>query len=357
MQPIQFGGIIAQVPIVQGGMGVGISLSSLASAVAAEGGVGVISAAAPGYSWDGFENNPAKANLEALTHHIKTAKKNAKGGIIGVNIMCALNNYVDYVKCCVENNADIIISGAGLPTDLPETLARFGGTTKIAPIVSSKKAVAILLKLWDRKFKRTADMVVIEGPKAGGHLGFSLAELEKDEKELDYNNEIQLILHEIAVYEEKYNRKIPAVFAGGVHTRDDINRYLALGCAGVQIATRFVATEECDASEAFKNAYVQAKKEDIIIVKSPVGMPGRALNNDFIQKIVNHRETAKCIGCITYCNPKTRPYCIIRALINAVKGNIDNALIFCGANVDKITEISTIKKVIKELTKVSKQND
>lgn len=347
MKPLKINGITAQVPIVQGGMGVGISLSRLAGAVAAQGGIGVISAAVPGYNREDFFANPLKSNLEALAFHIKaareTAKKAGEGGLVGVNIMCAANNYADYVKCCEENGADIIISGAGLPTELPP----LAGSTRIAPIVSSKKAVSVLLKLWDKKFARTADMIVIEGPKAGGHLGFSPAELES---ERDYDDEIKLILQEVSLYEEKFGREIPVVFAGGVHNRDDVQKYISIGLAGVQISTRFVATEECDAADAYKNAYVAAKENDIVIIKSPVGMPGRALNNVFVQGLETRPpEQIRCINCLGHCNPKTTPYCISRALINAAKGDTENGLIFCGANAGKIKEISTVKKVMDEL--------
>jgi NAD(P)H-dependent flavin oxidoreductase YrpB (nitropropane dioxygenase family) len=283
--------------------------------------------------------------LEALSHHIKQAAKASRGGLVGVNIMCALGNYSDYVKCCIDNGADLIISGAGLPTDLP---AMAQEKIKIAPIVSSKKAVSVLLKLWDKKFNRTADMVVIEGPKAGGHLGFSPADLEKN---APFDSEVKLILEEVANYEEKFNCKIPVIFAGGVSTREDVKHYASLGCAGVQVSTRFVATEECDAHENYKNTYVNATESDVIIVKSPVGMPGRALNNAFIQKVAEAPEKiTHCINCITHCNPKTAPYCISRALINAAEGDIHNALLFCGADVAQITEISTVAKVMQELT-------
>ena len=369
MKPLQIGGLTAQVPIVLGGMGVGISLSRLAGAVAAQGGVGVISAAVPGYNHENFLANPLKANLEALAFHIQHARRAAKtedtsssarilskpdsvslhtketnaGGLVGVNIMCAINNYADYVKCCEDNGADIIISGAGLPSELP-ALAQ---NTRIAPIVSSKKAVAVLLKLWDKKFSRTADMVVIEGPKAGGHLGFSPAQLEN---ECNYEDEIKLILQEVSLYEEKFGRKIPVIFGGGIYSHEDVMRYISLGLAGVQVSTRFVATEECDAADAYKNAYVAAKKEDIVIIKSPVGMPGRALNNAFVQGIETRPpQQIRCINCLAHCNPQTTPYCISRALINAAKGDTENGLIFCGANADKIKEISTVKKVMDEL--------
>ena len=346
LKSLNIDGVFASVPIIQGGMGVGVSLSKLAGAVAGEGGVGVISAAQPGFNWDGFQNNPLKANLEALTYHIKTAKQSAKDGLIGVNIMCAINNYADYVKCCIESGADLIISGAGLPTQLPELIK--GSAVKIAPIVSSVKAASILLKMWDKKFGQTADMVVIEGPKAGGHLGFKRAELGAD---INFDDSVKDILAEVSRYEEKYEREVPTVFAGGVYDRADIDHYMGLGCAGVQMSTRFVATDECDANDGFKQAYIQAKKEDIAIVQSPVGMPGRALNNEFIKGLQHGApKINKCHTCITGCDPRSTPYCITQALINSVKGLTNDGLIFCGANVDRVKEMSTVKKIMKELT-------
>jgi len=326
-------------------MGVGISLSSLAGAVAGHGGVGVISAAQTGFNWDGFDTNPLKANLEALSHHIKRAKELGKGGVIGVNIMHALANYTEYVKCTIKNGADLIISGAGLPTNLPELVAN--STTKIAPIVSSAKAAKILLGLWEKKYNRTADMVIVEGPKAGGHLGFSQAELDSNE---NFDEKLTEIIQEVAKFEAKFNKEIPIVFAGGIHDGADVKHYLKLGCAGVQVATRFVATHECDAADEFKQAYVNAQESDIIITKSPVGMPGRAINNDFIKSLAEKAKITKCYKCIGNCNMAEIPYCISQALINSARGFCEKGLVFCGANVHKISKISSVQEIIKELT-------
>ena len=346
LKPLNINGLISQIPIVQGGMGVGVSLSRLAGAVACEGGVGVISAAQPGFNWEGFRNNPLKTNLEALAYHIKKAKEKAKGGVVGVNIMCALNNYADYVKCAVENKADLIISGAGLPTQLPGLIKN--SATKIAPIVSSTKAVRIILKMWDKKFSKMADMIVVEGPKAGGHLGFSATKLKED---IEYDEEVKNILQEVSKYEEKCGHAIPTVFAGGVHGQSDVGHYLDLGCAGVQVATRFVATEECDVDESFKEAYIKSKEEDVTIVKSPVGMPGRALNNEFVQGLLSDaKQIDHCYRCINGCEPKKIPYCITHVLINSAIGKTNEGLVFCGAYVYKIKEMSTVKRIIKELT-------
>lgn len=341
------GDLVAKVPIIQGGMGVGVSLSSLAGAVAREGAIGVISAAQPGYLEDDFSSNPLTANLRSLGNHIKKAKEISNNGIIGVNIMCASKDYEEYVKCAIDNGADLIISGAGLPTDLPKLVE--GSNIKIAPIVSPPKSASVILKMWDRRYGRTADMVVIEGPKAGGHLGFSNESLE-EYKSKDYDKEVLEIIEIVKEYENKYNKKIPVVFAGGVFDRKDIDHYISLGCSGVQMATRFVATEECDADINFKMAYINSKKEDIVIVKSPVGLPGRAISNKFMKdrKLINEKIT-KCYKCLKKCNMADIPYCITGALVRAVKGDIDNSLVFCGENAYRLNKIITVKELIKEL--------
>lgn len=350
LKELSIGGLISKLPIIQGGMGIGISLSNLAGAVACEGGVGVISAAQPGYNKPGFESNPLKTNLEALAKHISLAKEKAFGGLIGVNIMCASNKYDEYVKCVVDSKADLIISGAGLPINLPDLVKN--SATKIAPIISSVKAAKVLLKLWDKRFEKTADMVVVEGPKAGGHLGFTpeaLAEEASGEKNFD--DELTDIIEFIKTYEDKYNRNIPVVFAGGVFDREDIKHYMDMGCSGVQIATRFVVTDECDASTEFKQAYINSTKESIGIVKSPVGMPGRALINNFIERTKRGNEPIKkCYSCLYHCDKKTIPYCISGALINAAKGDVDNGLVFCGESAYRLNKMTTVKELMKELT-------
>lgn len=284
---LKIGNLVARYPIIQGGMGVGISLSSLAGAVAKAGGIGVISAAQPGWRDPEFARDPLSANLRALAFHIRRAKEISNGGIIGVNIMCALTHYEEYVRCCIENGADLIISGAGLPTDLPKYTA--GSSIKLAPIVSPPRTAKVLLKLWDNHYHRVPDLVVIEGPAAGGHLGYS-AETVEETARRGYDDEIREILQIVHGYEEKYACTIPVVFAGGVYTHEDILHYLSLGCAGVQMATRFVVTEECDADPRYKQAYLNAKKEDITIMHSPVGMPGRAIRNPFLTEREQERE-------------------------------------------------------------------
>lgn len=346
IKPLIIGDLIAKIPIIQGGMGVGVSLSNLAGNVAKHGGIGVISAAHPGYMEDDFEKNTLEANLRGLHKHIKKAKEISLNGIIGVNIMVAINNYAEHVKAAIAAGADLIISGAGLPLKLPEITK--GSSIKIAPIVSSRKAAKVILNYWKKHSNRTADAVIVEGPEAGGHLGFKVNNLEKEIKNFDEN--ILDIIEEVKLFEKEFNTKIPVIVAGGVFSHEDVMKYLNLGANGVQVATRFVATEECDAHPKFKEAYVNCKKEDIKITISPVGMPGRAIKNKFLDKLEEGRmKISKCYDCLIPCNPANTPYCITSALINAVKGDLDNGLIFCGNNAYKINKISTVKEVIDEL--------
>jgi Dioxygenases related to 2-nitropropane dioxygenase len=343
---LKIGNLIAPIPIIQGGMGIGVSSSNLASAVANAGGIGIISAAQPGYNEDDFEKNPLEANLRALKKHITLAKAKAANGIIGINAMVASSNYEEHIKVAIDAGVDLIISGAGLPTMLPKIVK--GSSVKIAPIVSSLKAAKVILKLWDKHNNVAPDLVVIEGPKAGGHLGFKLEELE--DENLDFDKTVIDIIAETKKYAEKYNKEIPVVVAGGVFDGYDIAKYLKLGANGVQMATRFVVTEECDASQAFKDAYLNCSIDDVQIVKSPVGMPGRAIRNPFVKRTLTEREKiTHCYNCLTPCNPANTPYCISKALINAVNGNVDEGLIFCGENASRLTKMTTVKELMDEL--------
>ena len=348
MKELVIGNLIAKMPVIQGGMGIGISRSSLASAVSNAGGIGIISGVNIGYDEDDFENNTLEANLRALKKHLIIAKEKSNNGIIGVNLMVAMNYYEDHVKAAVESGCDLIISGAGLPLQLPKLVKN--SNTKIAPIVSSSKAAHVILRMWDKKDNTTADLIIVEGPKAGGHLGFSNDELD-DIKSINYDDEFIKIFDITKKYEEKYNKKIPVIAAGGISSGIDVKKYLDLGAGGVQVGTRFVATHECDAHDNFKQTYINAKEEDIKIVKSPVGLPGRAIKNKFIDTILCSRpKITKCYNCLVPCNPKNTPYCISTALINAVKGNVDDALLFCGADAYKINELKSVKEVMNELT-------
>lgn len=347
------GELRAEVPVIQGGMGVGISLSSLAGSVAANGGIGIISTAQIGWREPDFYENPFEANFRAIRKELKKAKEIARGGIVGVNIMVATQRYEEYVRCAADAGADVIISGAGLPVDLPAYVE--GTKAKIAPVVSSLKSFVVLCRLWERKYNRYPDFVVVEGPKAGGHLGFTLEELETCTQEA-YDEVIRSIVKKAEEYGEKAGRKIPVIVAGGIFDGEDMKHALSLGADGVQAATRFVTTEECDAAPEYKDAYIKAKKEDICIVKSPVGMPGRAIRNAFIERTKTEKcRITHCYQCITTCNPAKIPYCITQALVNAAEGKLDDALLFCGENAYRCEKMEKVEDIMKEFRAAAEQ--
>ncbi|MGN0130819.1 MAG: NAD(P)H-dependent flavin oxidoreductase [Lachnospiraceae bacterium] len=347
IKALKIGDLTATVPVVQGGMGVGISLSGLAGAVAANGGIGIISTAQIGYREADWDQHPIEANLRAIGQEISKAREIADGnGLIGVNIMVATKEYEKYVKAAVEAQADLIISGAGLPVDLPRMVT--GSRTKILPIVSSLKSAQVICRYWEKKYHRYPDGIVIEGPLAGGHLGFSTEQLQ-DIDGLDYDKVIKEIIQYVKSYEEKAGREIPVIVAGGIYDREDMEHALELGAAGVQVATRFVTTYECDAADAYKQAYIDAKKEDIVIVKSPVGMPGRAILNPFMKKAIEGKiPHGKCHLCISTCHPAETPYCITESLVNAAMGKVDQALLFCGANAYRAQKLEHVKDIMEE---------
>jgi nitronate monooxygenase len=347
LPPLKLGEIKASIPIIQGGMGIGVSRSRLAAAVANAGGIGVISGVQIGFQESDFETNNGEANIRALRKEIRKAKELSPHGIIGLNLLVAMSNYKEMAKAAVEENINIIISGAGLPTELP--LLVKGSNTKIAPIVSSGRAISVICKLWDKKYGIIPDLIIVEGPEAGGHLGFSVEQLSSEPKIL-LENLVSEVLEAIKPFEEKYKTSIPVVAAGGIYTGEDIAKYMKLGAAAVQMATRFIATEECDADIRFKEAVINSTENDIQLVKSPVGLPGRAVRNELVKKLeLGNISVKRCYNCLKPCNPGTTPYCISKALIEAVKGNINEGLIFTGSNAYRMNKITTVKELMEEL--------
>lgn len=347
LQELRIGDLVARVPIVQGGMGVGISLSGLAAAVANEGGIGVIAAAGMGLlEPDGFTNY-LEASKRRLRAEIRKAREMSKG-ILGVNIMVALSNYADMVTTALEEGIDIIFSGAGLPLTLPQFLNK-EYKTKLVPIVSSGRAAALIAKRWQERYDYLPDAFVVEGPKAGGHLGFRPQDLDNPKFSLE--NLVPEVIKDIKPIIEKYQQSIPVIAAGGIFTGADIYKFIKLGASGVQMATRFVTTDECDASEKFKQAYVASAPGDTVIIKSPVGMPGRALRNEFIADVEEGKKKPfKCpYHCISTCELEKSPYCIAVALMNAQKGNLRHALEFAGENVYRCKEIVSVKELMQTL--------
>ncbi|MDE7064969.1 MAG: nitronate monooxygenase family protein [Desulfovibrionaceae bacterium] len=353
---LQIGDLTAKLPVVQGGMGVGISLSRLASAVANQGGIGVIAGAMIGMKEPDVAQNPLEANLRALRHELVKARE-MTNGIVGVNIMVALTTFREMVRTAIEQRADIIFSGAGLPLDLPRHLLdlceqkKEEFRTKLVPIVSSARAASIIAKKWISRFNYAPDAFVVEGPKAGGHLGFKPEEIQ------DPNHALERLVPEVVEavkpFEDKKGGAIPVIAAGGVYTGADIKRFLELGASGVQMGTRFVATYECDADERFKQTYIAARQDDVTIIKSPVGMPGRALRNSFVDAMrEGTKKPFKCVfKCVSTCEQEKTPYCIAAALINAMKGNLERGFAFCGSNVFRVDKIISVRELMESLQK------
>ncbi|KJJ85109.1 2-nitropropane dioxygenase [Candidatus Omnitrophus magneticus] len=348
LKPLMIGDLEVRIPIVLGGMGVRVSTASLASAVAEAGGAGTIASVGLAYGIDETGREIVEASDEALRNEIRDAKRLTRG-VVGVNIMVALSNFENLVRTAVEERADFIVSGAGLPLRLPEHTE--GASTKLIPIVSSARAADLIIKTWKKKYERFPDAIVVEGPDAGGHIGFKLADLQGHTagRLEDIFNDVLILARE---YEQEYNTRIPVIPAGGIFDGKDMARFLKMGAGGVQMATRFVATFECSVSEKFKAMYLAAKEEDVIIIDSPVGMPARAIRNNFTDKFLSGGERMKfrcSYRCLRTCNPATVPYCIAKALGNASQGDIDNAVIFAGANVSKVNKIVSVKDLMETI--------
>jgi nitronate monooxygenase len=351
LKPLVIGDLVVNTPIIQGGMGVAISLSGLASAVANAGGIGVISAAGIGMTEPDFRKNFNEANQKALVKHIQNARS-LTNGVIGVNLMVALSDYDNLLALSVEHNVDIVFMGAGLPLRLPDSILKKGFDnvhTKFAPIVSGAKAANLIFQSWDTKFNHIPDAIVVEGPKAGGHLGFKQTELEEGNIELS-----ELIAETVEVvrkYETKYNKTVPIIAAGGIFTGDDIYNIMQTGASAVQMGTRFVATHECDANIAFKQRYVDSSEGDIILITSPVGLPGRVITSHFVESIKKgETRPVKCPWkCLKTCNFKNVPYCISEILHNAAQGKLNAGFAFAGTNAYRVNKIVSVTELMHEL--------
>ncbi len=347
MKNLKIGNLCASLPIVQGGMGVGISLSGLASAVAREGGIGVISSAGLGVIHKTLGRNYREASIEGLKLELKKARE-ATRGIIGVNVMVAMSNFADMVRTAVEEKADIIFSGAGLPLNLPSFLTA-NAKTKLAPIVSSARAAKLICRKWWSEFRYLPDALVLEGPKAGGHLGYKRDQIEKEEFSLEHS--LPEVLAEVREIEVAQECRIPVIAAGGIYTGKDIYRIMESGADAVQMGTRFVTTEECDADRKFKECYLNATADDIEIIQSPVGMPGRAVHTPFLDRVKQGLTIPKScpFDCIRTCDMIHSPYCIMLALYNAFRGRMQQGYAFCGANAWRAKKIQSVREVISSL--------
>lgn len=334
-------------PIIQGGMGVRVSVAGLASAVSNEGCLGTVATVGTGEEWPERSLDYTTRSYLSLRAELKKTRS-LTSRPFAVNIMCVLNNYDSLVKAAVEENVAAIISGAGLPLKLPSLVDN--PRTKLIPIVSSGRAADVIARTWARRYSRAPDAFVVEGPLAGGHLGFKLEDaLHPDTSVLD--NAVKEVLQIAAEVGQTVGRKIPVVAAGGVFDGHDIAHFLQLGASGVQMATRFVCTHECDASLAYKQAYVDASKEDIMLIKSPVGLPLRVIRNKFVDRITSgDRVEFRCqYQCLATCDPKTTKYCIAQALLNSYYGNMSIGFATCGANAYRIDKIVSVHELVKEL--------
>ena len=354
-----------EMKLIQGGMGVGISLDNLSSAVANEGGAGIIASVEIGslldYPLD--RNNPSKRNEDALRDVIRSAR-NKTNGVIGVNVMYALTHCIELAKVSFEENVDLLITGAGPFADLPKYMGN--SKTLIGPIVNSARTANFFCRVWN-KLGHSPDFIVVEGPAAGGHLGYDKYNPKKPEitDNLDNPEFVEhglgrIIVEAVKPYEDKTGRKIPVIAAGGIFYGGDIKKYLELGASGVQMATRFVTTNECDANIKFKEEYIKSNKGDIIIIESPVGMPGRAIKNKFLESVKRGERKPRCCKyqCLKTCNPVTSRYCIAQALKEAQKGNLDEGFVFCSTNAYRCKEdcIVPVKEVFNKLPQEYRDN-
>jgi nitronate monooxygenase len=341
LRPLFIGDLEVELPIVQGGMGVMVSTAALAAAVADCGAAGTIAGVALGYGTPENESDYLGASRRALREEIGKAKA-ATDGVVGVNILGALTNCDDLARTAAEAGADFIASGAGLPLSLPQHVE--GTDTRLIPIVSSGRAASIIARSWKKRFRRAPDAFIVEGPLAGGHLGF-----RKDDVQRPVPGVLEGLVREVlAVAEDCADKPVPVIAAGGVFDGKDAARFLALGASGVQIATRLVATHECSVAQVFKDRYVSARPEDVVIIDSPVGMPGRAVRTPFVDRLLRgEREPFHCgYQCLKTCDPGTAPYCIAKALFNAVQGDLDHAVVFAGFNVSRVSEIVSTRELL-----------
>jgi nitronate monooxygenase len=343
---LTIGSITANLPIVQGGMGVKVSLAPLAAAVAELGGIGTIASVGLGGA-EASEEDYVRSSRESLIAEIRKAKA-LTSGHLAVNVMSVLSNAADLIRAAIDEGIKLIVVGAGLPLKIPALID--DASVNLLPIVSSGRAAKIILRAWDKRYGKTAQGVILEGPLAGGHLGFSLDQL-KNVKDYALETLLPGVLEAVKEFEDKYSAKIPVIAGGGVFSGADIARMLSLGAAGVQMGTRFVCTEECQVAQEFKQAYIDAKEEDVVIIKSPVGIPGRAIRNKFLVDLDNGiRPKIRCpYKCLSTCKIYDSKYCIARALLNAHEGFLDEGLIFSGQNVHRIDKIVPVRDLMQEL--------
>lgn len=347
---IKIKGKVLEKPVIQGGMGIGVSLGDLAGQVAKTGAMGTISFVNPGFKETDFKENSFEANCRAFLKELKKAREIAQGkGIIAVNVMEAMKDSHRYIEFAGEQGVDAVVVGAGLPLELPGLLP---GEIAIAPIISSSRALKIIAKRWIKDFNRWPDFIVFEGPKAGGHLGF-----KDPEESFDLWGEVESIISLRDQLADEKGEKIPLFLAGGFGSHEKLEEGLNHGADGIQVGTGFLMTKESGIPMEVKERIlkeVHEKKargeEGVVIIKSPVGMPARAIETPFLEKVKKMRiASSHCVNCLTPCNPKTTPYCISQALIRAVEGDYERGLYFSGADLNEIEKIVSAEERMKEI--------
>lgn len=342
---LKIGDLTIPTPIIQGGMGVSVSKASLATAVSRAGGLGVIASVGLGEEMDTSIPYRERSKLALATEIRKVKQQDLP---VGVNVMVALTNFADMVKTSAEEGVDVLLAGAGLPLRLPEYAA--GSSMKLVPIISSARAADIIFRSWFKKYSRFPDAIVVEGPMAGGHLGFKLDDL-LNHTASDLDTLVQQTLEVTRRYEQQAGRSIPVIAAGGVYTGADIARYLNMGAGGVQMGTRFVATHECDVSDEYKQAFVDATEEDIAVILSPVGLPARVIKTPFVEKSLGEKQRFNCFyKCLITCDADKANYCIALALLNSYRGHMNGGFPMCGQNVHRINKIIGVEELMQELT-------
>lgn len=353
LEPLVIGDREIPIPIVQGGMGVQVSTSSLAGAVAECGAAGTIAGVGLGYGSAENETDFPGASRRALTEEVRKAKAMTKG-FVGVNLLGALSNFEDLARAAAAAGADFIASGAGLPLSLPALVDGF--STRLLPVVSSARAAAIIIKTWKKRYDRVPDAFIVEGPLAGGHLGFKPEELQPPPPGR-LEEDVRAVLAVAQDCERETGARVPVIAAGGIFDGKDAARFFAMGARGVQIATRLVATRECSVAQAFKDLYIKARPEDLVIIKSPVGMPGRAIRTKLVDRILAGEEIPFTCGyqCLRTCDPATAPYCIAQAMFNAVSGDLDNAVVFAGHNVSRVRQVVPVRDVLESMVREARE--
>ncbi|HBC89070.1 MAG TPA: nitronate monooxygenase [Lentisphaeria bacterium] len=332
-------------PVIQAGMGVRIGNSVLSAATIRLGGYGTIASVGLG-DIEKSKTDFANESNRVLAEEIRKSRELAGGKKpLGVNIMVALSNYKEMVEQSVRSGVDFIISGAGLPIPLPEYVGN--ADVALIPVISSGRALNVLLAAWKRKFNRAPDAVIVEGPFNGGHLGFTLEQIDHPE-----TCSLEIIFKDVKqVMNQMGYGNVPVLAAEMISCREDIERALAIGYNGVQIGTHFIASEEAGLDHRSKEVYVKARREDVTVIKSPVGLPVRVLKTPLVNRVLSgSREKFTCpYRCLRTCNPGKVPFCIAKALLSTWRGDVDNGLYMAGCNVEAIKEIYPLEKFFRSL--------